>query len=170
MNTINVCGVNQYPAYKMPLFIVPPTQAYPQPVQYPYYPQSPPYPQSPQPYTAPITYPQSPPYPPSPQPYTAPITYPHFQTETEFYNKLNTTIDSLCSEDSEDTDYNNVSLNESIDSILSEISCPESVFTENGERIVEDLNNLLEDDNIHNSIINEENKTNDEIFFWRSML
>lgn len=165
MNTINVCSVNQYPAYKMPLFIVPPTQAYPQSVQYPYYPQSPPYPQY-------LQSPQSPPYPQysqSPQCYTAPITYPHFQTETEFYNKLNTSIDSLCSEDSEDTDYNdNISLNESIDSVLSEISCPESVFTENGERIVEDLNHLLDDDN--NSIVNEENRTNDEIFFWRSML
>ena len=83
------------------------------------------------------------------------------------HNYLNNTIDSI-------------SLDSSIDSVLSDISCADSVITENGQRIVDNLENILDDNDNDNNRDDGNNGTylseaetklyDDSIFFWRSMM
>ena len=80
------------------------------------------------------------------------------------HNFHNNTIDSI-------------SLDSSIDSVLSDISCADSVITENGQRIVDNLENILDDndgdDGNNNDTCLSEAETklyDDSIFFWRSMM
>lgn len=69
-----------------------------------------------------------------------------------------------------------ISLGSSIDSVLSDISCAGSVITENGQRIIENLENILDDndsnDGSNDTLLSEaETKLyDDSIFFWRSMI
>ena len=137
------------------------------------------------PYTYPCAYPCAYPCPSppnmSPVPSFIHIEQPHYQQEQE----KNVIVDgngngNIGSHNFHNNTIDSISLDSSIDSVLSDISCADSVITENGQRIVDNLENILDDNDGNDENNGNNNDTylseaetklyDDSIFFWRSMM